>query len=292
VLIFIFLYAGLSGAWNIVGGYGGQFSLGNAAFFGIGAYCSTLLYLNLGVSPWLGMLVGAILAVIISVLIFYPCFKLKGVFFALATLAFGEVINQVSIYWRSLTRGSLGVMIPFEPALGNFLFETKYPYYYISLIFMVLVMSLSYWIENSKTGYFLMAIREDEDAAEALAINTSRYKLVALLMSASLTSIGGTIYAQYLTFIEPDAVFSLQGVSIQVVIISVIGGIGTFLGPGLGAFLLIPLGEFLKDMFGRQLPGLNVIIYGILVIIIVIKLPKGLSSFINTWMKKQGNPDA
>ncbi len=286
VLITIFLYGALSGAWNIIGGYGGQFSLGHAAFFGIGAYTSTLLYLKMGVTPWLGMVAGGILSMVVSILIFYPCFKLKGVFFALATLAFGEVIIQISIYWRSLTRGSLGIMIPFQPAFSNLMFESKVCYYYITWVFLLGVILISYWIEKSKMGFYLRAIKEDEDAAEALAIHTAKYKLIALLLSAFLTSLGGTLYAQYINLIEPEAVFSLFGISIQLAIISIIGGIGTFLGPPFGAFVLIPLGEFIRDMLGGKTPGLHAMAYGAIVVMIVILIPKGVIQWISDLAKR------
>lgn len=211
VFILIFLYGAISGAWNIIAGYAGQFSLGHAAFFGIGAYTSTLLFLKLGVTPWLGMVAGGLLSALVSVLIFYPCFKLKGIFFALATLAFGEVIMQVSIYWRGLTRGSLGLMIPFRPSFYNMMFESKLGYYYITLIFLLGIIFLSYSIEKSKMGFYLKAIKDDEDAAEAMAIDTAQCKLLALLISSFLTSVGGSLYAQYITLIEPEVAFSLLG---------------------------------------------------------------------------------
>ena len=287
VLIMIFLYGAISGAWNIIGGYAGQFSLGHAAFFGIGAYTSTLLFLKFGVTPWLGMVAGGILSAFVSILIFYPCFKLKGIFFALATLAFGEVIMQVSIYWRGLTRGSLGLMIPFRPSFYNLMFEGKLGYYYITLIFLLGIIFISYSIEQSKIGFYLKAIKDDEDAAEAMAIDTAKCKLMALLISSFFTSVGGSIYAQYITLIEPEVAFSLFGISIQIAIMSIIGGIGTFLGPAFGAFVLVPLGEFIRDLLGGKTPGIHAMIYGIMVILIVILLPKGVMRWISDLVQKK-----
>ena len=230
-LIWFFFFAAVAGAWNIVGGYGGQFSFGHTAFFGIGAYTSTLLLINLQINPWLGMLLGAVLSVIFAMLIGYPCFRLRSHFFALATLAVGEVLRIIASYWRGLTNGYVGCLIPMEPAgLKNFMFASKTYYVYIALIFMLFVVFITYMIQQSKLGYYLRAIKEDQNAAESLGINSARVKMYSLIISAALTSFGGTFYAQYICLVDPDIAFSIH-FSIQLALISIIGGMGTILGP-------------------------------------------------------------
>ena len=268
LLIMVFLWAALSGAWNIVGGFTGQISLGHTAFFGIGAYTSTLLYLKFGVSPWLGMLAGAGLAIIMGIGVGYPCFKLRSHFFALATIAFGEVMYLLASYWRGLTRGSVGLIIPFRPSIGNFIFSSKTMYAYIAIALMVVVTLVSYFIRKSRLGFRLIALREDQEAAESLGIKTSQSKLIALIISIFFTAIGGAFYAQYYLFVEPEAVFSIN-FSIELALISIIGGLGTVLGPVIGASILIPLDVFLRGWLGGISAGLNFIVYGVVLIIAI-----------------------
>jgi len=268
LLIMVFLWAALAGAWNLIGGFTGQIALGHTVFFGLGAYTSTLLYLNFGVSPWLGMLAGAGIAVIAGIVVGYPCFRLKTHFFALATIALGEVMFLIATYWRGLTRGSVGLLIPFKPGMANFMFANKTIYAYIALSFMVVVTFTSYLIKRSKFGFYLIALREDQEAAESLGVNTSRCKLIALLVSAFFTAIGGSFYAQYNLFVEPESVFSLT-FSIELALISIIGGIGTVLGPVVGSAVLVPLDVFLRGWLGQISAGLNFVVYGIILIIAI-----------------------
>lgn len=245
LIVTMFFYGTLAAAWNLVGGFAGQISLGHTAFFGIGAYTSTLLYLNSGLSPWLGMLVGAVLSVLVAVGIGIPCFRLKSHFFALATIAFAEVLRLVASYWRGLTKGGVGLLIPFKPAIENFMFRSKLPYAYIALGMMLLMILVSYIIRNSRFGFYLVSLREDQDAAESLGVKTTRCKLIALIISVFFTSISGTFYAQYLLFIDPFTVFSLP-FSIELALFTIIGGLGTVIGPIVGAFVLTPLDVLLR----------------------------------------------
>ena len=208
IFILIFLYAASAGAWNIIGGYGGQVSLGHVAFFGIGAYTTALLYNSFALTPWIGMIIGAVLAAIIAGLISYPCFRLRGPFFTLATLAFAEVLRLLCVWARPVTGGQVGVTILFKPGFANMQFFGKAPYYYISFILMLLIFFISLYIERSKFGYYLTALKEDHDAAEALGINTARCKLYATVISGFLTAICGAFYTQLLLFIEPNSVFA------------------------------------------------------------------------------------
>jgi branched-chain amino acid transport system permease protein len=276
LLIMVLLYAGLSSAWNLNGGFAGQLSLGHAGFFGIGAYASTLLFLNFGLSPWLGMFVGMLLAVIAGAAIGYPCFRLRGPFFALATLAFGEVLRVVSISWRELTEGSNGLSIPFRPGFKNMMWQGKGMFFYVILVYALVAVGIAWKIERSRLGYYLIALKEDDAAARMLGIDTTRCKLYATLISAALTSVGGVFYAQYIGFIEPYSVFDVNQ-SVQFALISIIGGLGTVFGPVLGAFIMIPLSEMLRAAFGGAARGFHLVLYGLILMAVVMLLPQGLS---------------
>jgi branched-chain amino acid transport system permease protein len=275
VLIMMMFYAAASSAWNIIGGFGGQLSLGHAAFFGIGAYTSSLLFINLGVSPWIGMFVGAAAAVAVAALIGYPSFRLRGPFFTLVTIAFAEVLRIVVVSAPEITKGSVGVSVPFRPSPLNFIFRETSEYALVALVMMVMMIGLGLWIERSRIGYYLAALREDEDAAQALGVNTTRYKLVALLVSAFFTSVAGTFYAQYIFYIEPFGIFSLD-FGVLLAMMAIIGGLGTVWGPVAGAFFVTPLGEFLRANLGGQFHGLHLVIYGTVLILMVILLPNGV----------------
>jgi len=275
LVIMVFFYAALGAAWNIIGGFAGQLSLGHAAFYGVGAYSCVLLNLYLGLSPWIGMGVGVVVASLFGAAISYPCFQLRGPFFTLATIAFAEVLRILAIYFKEFTKGSVGITIPQKMGLGHFMFREKAPYFYIVLIFAVGAFLISYWIEKSRFGYHLAALREDEDAAESLGVNTSRTKLKAAIISAALTSIGGVFYAQYIMFIEPYSEFSLD-LSIQFALVPMIGGMGTSIGPFLGSLVMTPLQELLRSWLGGQFAGLYLVIYGCILMLVVIFIPQGI----------------
>ncbi len=282
ILIMLFFYAFLAIAWNMVGGYGGQLSLGHSVFYGVGAYTSTLLFVHFNLSPWLGMLAGGLLATLVSVGIGYPCFRLRGPFFAMSTLAILEVFRIMTVYFSDLTEGSVGVSIPLKFGLWNLIFEEKKAYLYIMLGLFFLVILVSSWIERSKFGYHLVALREDEDAAESAGVNVSRTKLKALMISAFFTAIAGTFHAQYALYIDPSGEFSMS-LSVLMAIMVILGGAGTLLGPILGALILVPLQEVLRGWFGGSLQGLHLFIYGLLLVIGVLFLPNGIFA----WIKGQ-----
>jgi branched-chain amino acid transport system permease protein len=274
-LIMIFFWATLTASWNIIGGIAGQISLGHAAFFGIGAYTSTILYLKMGISPWIGLLCGGFLAMAVASGISYPCFRLRGPFFTLATIAFGEVVSILASYFRELTGGAVGLLIPFKPGFWNLMFREKIWYYYIMLVLLLLVIFITYKIATSKMGYYLLSLREDEEAARAIGINTAKYKLYAVMVSAFFAGVAGVFYAQYILFIEPRTVFSAE-LSTQFALMSIIGGLGTVVGPILGAFILTPLGEFLRAWLGGSYSGLHIAIYGVILIVVVLMMPEGV----------------
>jgi len=275
LVIMMLFYAALGGAWNIIGGFGGQLSLGHAAFFGLGAYTCVLLHLYTGLNPWAGMLAGMVVSSVVGAAISYPCFRLRGPFFTLATIAFAEVLRILATYFKNFTSGSTGITIPQNMGFANFMFREKAPYLYIVLVFALLVFLISYLIEKSRFGYYLQALREDEDAAESLGINSPMVKLKAAVISAALTSIGGVFYAQYILFIEPYSEFSLD-LSIQIALIPMIGGMGTAIGPVIGSFVLTPLQELLRSWLGGGFAGLYLVIYGVILILVVIFMPQGI----------------
>ena len=275
VMILTLLWAGLAGAWNIAGGYAGQISIGHAAFFGMGAYTSSLLYADLGLTPWAGMVAGAVLAAFFAALISVICLRLRGPFFILATLAFAEVARIVALNWRSLTRGSEGLEIAFQDSPAYFMFKDKLPYTYVALLFASGILALCRALEASRLGYWLKATREEEDAAEAMGIDTFRVKVVGMTVSAALTALGGSFYAQYFLFLEPGHVFSFD-VSVQLPLICVVGGIGTALGPFLGALLIVPVSELLRAWLGGAASGLYLSLYALVLIAVVLFMPEGI----------------
>jgi branched-chain amino acid transport system permease protein len=285
ILIMILLWGMLASSWNIAGGYAGMFSLGHGAFIGIGAYMSSMLFIHFKISPWLGMIIGAIAAGIVATLLGYICGRLKGHYFALATIAFVELMNISGVQLKELTRGSEGLSIPFRPGWANFMFENKVTYAYIGLAFMAVIYFVTLAIERSKLGYYLVALREDEEAAKSLGIDTAMIKMIAIGISGFFAAIGGTFYAQYILFIEPDTVLSFA-FSVQVALVTIIGGMGTALGPIVGSFLLTPLSMLLRAYLGGGLSGLHIVIYGVLLIIVVLFLPEGIVNTIKGHLKR------
>jgi branched-chain amino acid transport system permease protein len=284
IFILTFLYASFANSWNLIGGYAGQLSLGHAAFFGIGAYACAIGSVKFGISPFIGLAIGVTIAVLVSGAIGYPCFRLRGPFYTLSTIAFAEVVRLLTLYWRGLTEGAVGILIPFRPGVANLIFSGKVPYYYIGLVMMALSTLLCYHVERSRFGYYLVAVREDEDAAEACGIRSARYKLYAAMISAAIAAICGVFYVQYMLFIDPEGVFNLN-VSIQAALMAIIGGAGTWLGPVVGAALLIPLGEFLRGWLGGAARGLHMAFYGIVLIVVVMVIPQGIVVTVRNLLK-------
>lgn len=280
VLVGILFFAYMASAWNIVCGYTGQLSLGHSALCGIGGYISTLFFINAGLTPWIGMLIGGLGATLVGVAVGWPCFRLRGPYFALTTIAFAEILriwteNTEEIFGLEL-RGAQGLMVPLKgnaPAL--FQFNGKEPYYYVILIMLVAVITAAWWMERSRMGFYLKAIRADQDAAEALGINSTRYLLSAMAVSSFLTAMGGSFYAQYFRYINPERNMGLD-LSIEMALMGIVGGQGTVLGPVLGAFLLTPAGEISRGALGGKFPGLHLVIYGLVLVLAMLFLPKGL----------------
>ena len=280
IMILLYLYAYLTTSWNLVGGFAGVLPLGHSVFVGIGAYTSTILYLQYGISPWIGMLVGGVLAVIVGVLIGYPTFKMRGAYFALATIAFAEgirvMIENIDVLGPFRLNGPRGLQIPpSNTGFVNFMFSEKEPYYYIILIMLALVLALTYSISRRKLGYFLNAGGEEPEAAMALGVNVARCKLIAMAMSSFLTALAGTFWAQLTLFIHPKSIMSLD-MSFEIAFIALIGGRGSIAGPVLGALLLRPVSDFSRIYFGDKLPGLHLIIFGVVLVLVMLYQPRGL----------------
>jgi len=276
ICVFIFFYAYLGQAWNILSGYGGQLSAGHAAFVGLGAYTTTLLAMHAGISPWLGMFAGAGLAALLGGIVGFLGFRfgLRGFYFVLLTVAVAEVCRIAALNTDAVG-GAIGLYIPFTGDPWQLQFQDNRGYYYVALALMVAATGVAAAIERSRLGAYLVAIREDEDAAEALGVDTLRYKLVAVVVSAFLTGLGGAFYANYLFSLQPNAVFGIP-LSVDIVIRPVVGGTGTLMGPILGAFILSPLAELSRTYFAQAgLAGVHLIVYGVLLIAVVLFLPQG-----------------
>lgn len=276
ILVYILLFAYLSQSWSILGGFVGQLSIGHAAFFGVGAYTSVALNVYLGLSPWLGMVAGALSAVFVAFLFSYPTFRygLRGPYFALATIALASMLTILASNIDFLG-GAQGLLVPFrEQSFAYLQFPKKLYYYYIILAFTASLLFLVHKIRNSRFGFRLFAIRENEDAAESLGINTKKLKMQAALLSASLTALGGTLYAYYLGFIDP-AVLSVP-LSIEIMLPAIIGGSGTLFGPLAGAIILVGVKEGIRMSVGYRYIGLNMMVYGIILMLSIILCRRGL----------------
>ena len=276
LLIMIMMYAVMSIGWNIIGGYAGQVSFGNAAFFGVGAYASAILLTKAGLSPWIGMGVGCIASLVLAVVVGYPCFRLKGHYFAIATIAVGEIMMGLFMVW-DFVGAAVGVYMPILPqSFANFEFHaTKIPYYYIMLAILLAAIGVAFRVEHSRLGYYLRAIKDDPDGARSVGINIQKYKMYAFCLSAVLTSVCGTFYAQYVLYIDPPSTFGLM-ISIDLCIISLIGGLGKLMGPVIGSFVFIPLIESTRVYLGSEGQGIDLMLYSALMIVLAILRPQGL----------------
>lgn len=277
VVIQVLMFAYLAYCWNVLGGFAGQLSFGHPLFMAVGAYTSTLLLLKLGISPWLGMVVGAVLAAVLGVFVGFLSFRygVKGTYFSLVTLAFMEIARIVALN-TEVVGGALGLYIPIKET--NFLqleFAEKAHYYYVMLAFVLLALAVTAWLQRSVTGQRLVAIRENEDAAQALGVNLLRYKLFATALSAALTAMGGTLYAQYVTFIDPNTLLNMN-LAIEITIYAIVGGVGTLLGPLVGAALLVPIAELVRASLGQSHAGAHLIVYGAVLMAVIMFAPDGL----------------
>jgi len=276
VLVICLVYVVLGQAWNLVGGYAGQWSLGHAAFFGLGAYTSTLLLLRANVSPWLGMIAGGLVAAAVACIIAFPCFKLRTHYFAMATLAIGETLRVLFLAF-DWTGGANGLVLPVQriPSTRDMLWAGKEPYLVIILVMAVATTLIIVQVERSRLGIYLRAINQDEEAAARLGVDARRYKLAALAGSAFVTGITGTFYAQYTTYIDPFSVMPSM-LSVRMVLVPVFGGLGTVAGPIIGAFALIPLSEVVRVVWGGRGIGIDQVVYGAIIVWLTLWMPGGV----------------
>jgi branched-chain amino acid transport system permease protein len=266
-------------AWNIAAGYAGQFSLGHSLFYGVGAYASTMLYLKLGLTPWVGMFVGAALAGVIGVLLALGVYRynVRGIFFALVTLGAAEVAKGLADNWDWI-KGPVGILLTMKAAPAEFFFLRREPYYYVALAMVVAMIVISLVLERSRLGQHFLAVREDEAAAEASGVDTYRAKTVAIGLSAALTAFAGSFYAQFYLYVSPETVLVFEP-QLTMMLGTMVGGAGTALGPVLGSVLFSGLGEALRNLpfeNTRQVVIGSKLVYAILLIVILIYLPGGL----------------
>jgi len=279
VMIFFWAYVGQS--WNVLTGYTGHISLGHALYIGIGAYATTFLAQTFGLTPWIGMFLGGFIAVAIALFLGFLGFRfgLRGVYFVIMTIAFAELARLAVSHIEAL--GSFtGIFLDFNPSFYNFQFRGNIPYYYIALGFMVASLIAVRMIEVSKVGRFIVAIREDEEAAQALGVNTFKYNMIAIAISAFMTSLAGAFYANYIFYLHPNSLFGMS-MSIELILRPIVGGLGTLFGPVIGSIFLTPLSEISRAYFSRGgLEGLHLILYGALAILVVLFMPKGIIVYV------------
>jgi branched-chain amino acid transport system permease protein len=284
VFILLFMMGYLATTWGIIG-QTGQLSFGHSAFVGLGGYTSTILYVQLNLSPWFGMIIGGLVAVLFGIIIGIPTLRLRGVYFALATLAFAailQIIAQTVLHVGPVIIGaSPGIqmnLVNGGNAPGVFQFQGKQGYYYVIFGMLVGVLFLNYMFNRARIGYYWAAIRNDEDAAESLGINVARYRITGFLLSCFLTGMGGVFYAQYLLAVDPRTILSLD-LSIEIAVMGIVGGWQSVFGPLIGAAVLVPLNQFLRARL-YEVPQLTTVIYGLILIFFMLFLPKGINGLI------------
>jgi branched-chain amino acid transport system permease protein len=284
--VFLVLMAAQLGvAWNIIGGYAGQISLGQVAFYGLGAYTSTLLFTKFGINPWLAIPIGGLLAACISLAVGWSCFRLKGHYFAMATIAVAEIIQIVFTNWE-FAGAAVGLNLPMEGGWKFLIFAEKEPYYYIALGLLLLTLAVNYAIEKSYLGYYLRAIKDEPDAAQSLGVNLSLYKQIAFAISSFFTALGGSLYAHKELYIDPGSVLH-TGLSIKMALVSILGGVGTLSGPVIGAAVLTLIEEGTRMLFGGSGKGTDLVIYAALIVVIAVYYPSGVVGWVRSYLSRR-----
>ncbi|MBN1930812.1 MAG: branched-chain amino acid ABC transporter permease [Desulfobacterales bacterium] len=283
LIIIAFMWVVIGSSWNLLAGYTGQVSFGHAMFFGVGAYTAGILFTKLGISPWWGMMFGGIASMMIGLFVGWVCFRLRGPYFALATLAGGEIFRLIATNWESLTDGMVGILIMQT-------FRSKIPYYYVALALAAVCVYSIHIVMQSKWGYYFVSIREDQDAAESLGINTTLYKNISLLISSFFTGMAGAFYMNYMAFIDPQVVFSLHYISIMAILVGIVGGVATIMGPAVGAFVMVGVQETFRSAFFGLAPKWisesHALVFGLLVIFVIMFLANGI---VGDWSKIKRN---
>ena len=285
-VILVLMAAQVGVAWNIVGGYAGQVSLGHAAFYGLGAYTSTLVTIKLGINPWVGLVAGGAIASLLSLAFGWSCFRLKGHYFAMATIAVAELVQIFFTEWE-YGGAAVGLYVPMDKQGWLWMnFATKLPYYWLALGLLIVTLAANWWIERSYLGYYFRAIKDEPDAARSVGVNIARYKQIALSVSAFFTALGGSLYAQKELYIDPNSVLS-TALSIKMALVAILGGVGTLFGPVIGAVVLTSIEEGSRILFGGTGRGTDVIIYASLIIVIAVFYPKGIIGWVRTFKERR-----
>lgn len=273
----VLMFAGMATAWNIVGGFANLVSLGHAAFFGLGAYTSTLLLKHYGLPPWGGMLAAIAAAGAASLVIGWPSFRLRGHYFALGTIAFAELLRLAALYFSGITGGAVGLTVPQGPSGWLYMqFVGNRGFFWIALGLFVATLGMTYWVHHSALGYKLRALRSSHEAAAIVGVDTLRAKLSANLVSCSLMGVYGVFYAQFHFFIDPETVFGLWSVSIKVAMMAILGGLTYVWGPFVGALVLVPLDEWTNSVFTGRYSGMGRLLFGALLIALILVQPRGI----------------
>ncbi len=287
--IVIFLYMYWACCWNIMGGFAGLFSMGNGIYIGLGAYTSAILWVELGLTPWLGMLAGGLVAGLVSLIIGYPTFKLKGIYYSLATFALLSVFKIIFTSNKYIlgihTYGSDGYKIPVKVGFWNMQFSSKLSYYYIVIALVVIAVVVSLVISRSQMGYYFRAIKANQSSAASLGVNVVKLKLEAQFITAFLTGIGGAFYAQLMQYLGPTTIFGTD-LSVTILILVIVGGSGTLWGPVVGAAILMPLNQFFRTALANY-SGLATVIYGVTLALMVFFAPGGILGVINNYRSKR-----
>lgn len=285
LIITILLSAYFAQCWNLMSGYTGQFSFGHAVFYGLGAYTSSILSVDFGINPWIGLVCGMIVAGVIGAVIGYLSFhyNLRGDYFALATMAFCEIFRVIFKNTKALHAAS-GVSITYSKKISDMQFGSKAGFMYVAFIMLALITFALYKVRRTKLGLYFVAIRENEDAAKALGINTFKFKMIALIASAMLSAIAGSFYAQYYLFIDPTIAFG-NSVSVSAITPCIIGGVGTVFGPIIGAAIIEPISELTNALLSGFV-GMNMVVYGLILVVVILLMPSGLLGLISDIKKK------
>ena len=290
VLTLIFFTAYIGQSWNILGGYAGQFSFGGVMFFGTGAYTSSILLVTFGIPPLIGIFVAVLMGAFLGFLVGYLSFRsgLRGSYFALITLAFAELL-RVLANSVEFTGGGVGLFLNYAPGLKNLQFVSPTGFYYFSLFLLVISLAIALWLERSRFGAQLIAIRENEEAAEALGIDTLKCKLYAIMIMGGMGGAAGTFYAQKYLYIDPPISYSIA-LSVEMLLVSIVGGLGTVFGPLIGSVVLHVVNEVARHFIDT--PGLSLIVYGVILIFIISYLPNGLVGLFRRSRGKKEDGDA
>lgn len=276
IAAYAFLFGGLALSWNIIGGFGGQFSLGHGVFFAVGAYMAAILYVDGEISPWIALFPAAGAAALVAVLVSWPTFRLKGPFFAIATLALNEIGFVLANYFDDVTGGPRGILISFKAGLENMIFKDRIAYVLLMFGFLVVCLFISIAVRHSRLGYQLLAIRDEEDTAKAAGVNVLAAKLKGIAISAALTGVGGVLFTMYVRFIDPPTLFSLPDIGVKIALIVLIGGIGTIWGPIVGALLIVPVETYLRSTLSGLWPGSHLIALGLVLVASALFMKRGI----------------